>query len=166
MALLYVKKIFERLGSARILINRNSVQNWLEKSAGKFYLSKNCAHPSRFNISFPLVGGWSKRFEETFTISINNTRIITKALVCSKNLTAIALALSQKICAPANAQFLQNLSLALKTFWAPLNFSLILEYYLKVGNVQHTNDISAFNSFLAPFFTDISKKSCCLLLGI
>ena len=52
-----------------------------------------------------------------------------KALVRSKNLTALSLALSQKICARAHAQFLQDLALtlALKTFWAPLNFALILD---------------------------------------
>ena len=50
--------------------------------------------------------------------------VMTKALVRSKILAALAL--NRKICAPA--QFFQDLSLslALKTFWAPLNFALIL----------------------------------------
>ena len=57
-------------------------------------------------------------------------------------------------CAHARAQFLQDLALtlALKTFWAPLNFALILKF-LKVGNVQQNNDFSSFNSFLGQIFT-------------
>ena len=47
----------------------------------------------------------------------------------------------------------RKFALALKTFWAPLNFPLILEF-LKVGNVQQNNDISSFNSFLGQIFTD------------
>ena len=66
----------------------------------------------------------------------------------SKNLTALSLALSQKIC--ARAQFLQDLALtlALKTFWAPLNFALILDL-LKIAKVQQ---------ILWQFFPDIKKK--------
>ena len=66
-----------------------------------------------------------------------------KALVRSKYFTALALALNQKICARAHARFLQDLALtlALKPFWAPLNFALISEF-LKVGNVRQTNSIS------------------------
>ena len=58
-----------------------------------------------------------------------HSRVNIKALVRSKNLTALSLALSQKICTRAHAQFLQDLAitLALKTFWAPLNFALILD---------------------------------------
>ena len=70
-----------------------------------------------------------------------------------------ALALSRKICIRTRAQFFQDLALALRTFCVPLNFALILEFS-KVGNVEQTNDISAFNSFLGQFHTDISKIDC------
>ena len=56
----------------------------------------------------------------------------------------------------------RKFALALKTFWAPLNFPLILEF-LKVGNVQQNNDISSFNSFLGQIFTDISNTNSRLL---
>ena len=38
----------------------------------------------------------------------------------------------------ARAKFLQDLALtlALKTFWAPLNFALILDFLKVAGNVQ------------------------------
>ena len=48
------------------------------------------------------------------------------ALVHSKNLAALAL--SRRICAHAHAQFFRDLALALKKFWAPLNFALILKF--------------------------------------
>ena len=104
---------------------------------------------------------WSKcRRELTNLYRVDDdltTNPLNKALVRSKNLTALTLALSQKIC--AHAQFLQDLALtlALKSFWAPLNFALILDF-LKIGKVQQINVISVFKSFLGQFFPDISKK--------
>ena len=88
--------------------------------------------------------------------SFNVELVWGKALVRSKNLTALTLALSQKICARAHAQFLQDLALtlALKSFWAPLNFALILDF-LKIGKVQQINGISVFDIFLRQFFPDI-----------
>ena len=55
--------------------------------------------------------------------------VFAKALVRSKILSALALALSRKICARAHAQFFQDLALALKTIWAPLNFAPILRFW-------------------------------------
>ena len=50
--------------------------------------------------------------------------------------------------APAPAKFLQDLALtvALKTFWAPLIFALILDL-LKIGKVQQINVISVLLAF-------------------
>ena len=53
---------------------------------------------------------------------------INKALVRSKILAVLALALRRTFCARAHANFFQDLALSLKTFWAPLNFALILEF--------------------------------------
>ena len=51
-------------------------------------------------------------------------RIISRTLVSSEKLTALVL--SMKSCSLAPTQIYQDLTLALRTFWAPFDFGLIL----------------------------------------
>ena len=88
---------------------------------------------------------------------------MSKALVRSKILAALALALMRKICAlaRAHAQFFQLPALALKTFWAPLNFALIL-WFWKALIQRLFRSRKAFLGYISPikkiYIFDIEKK--------
>ena len=83
--------------------------------------------------------------------------LVPKALVRSKNLATLMLALRWRIW--ARAQFFRDLALALplKTFWAPLNFALILRFQRAFNTTIFRQQTSSKGQYFPHFSENISK---------